>query len=76
MERNGFSVSRNSVSEATDDIVDWVGYAKTEEQPAPAPADANVLVAYFSQTGTTQRAAQQIAEYTGGDLAEIQRAQP
>lgn len=79
VERSGFSVSRNSVSAAKDDIVSWVrelGYAKPTEQPVPAPGSANVLVAYFSQTGTTRRVAQQIAEYTGGDLAEIQRAQP
>ena len=79
MERNGFSVSRNSVSAAKDDIVSWVrelGYAKTAAQPVPAPGSANVLVAYFSQTGTTERVARQIAEYTNGDLAEIERAQP
>lgn len=34
-----------------------------------------VLVAYFSNTGNTEEAAQRIAEYTGGDLAEIQRAE-
>lgn len=79
VERNGFSVSRNSVSAAKGDIVDWVqglGYTKTAEQPIPTPNSANVLVAYFSQTGTTEQVAQQIAEYTNGDLAEIERAQP
>lgn len=35
----------------------------------------NVLVAYFSNTGNTEEAAQRIAEDTGGDLAEIQRAE-
>lgn len=79
VERNGFSVSRNSVSAAKNDIVEWVahlGYTKAA-QPAPTPDNSvDVLVAYFSQTGTTQRAARQIAEYTNGDLAEIKRAQP
>ena len=78
VERNGFSVSRNSVSAAKGDIVDWVrelGYTKTV-QPTPTPDnDTDVLVAYFSQTGTTERVARQIAEYTNGDLAEIKRAQ-
>lgn len=78
VERNGFSVSRNSVSAAKGDIVDWVrelGYTKTV-QPTPTPDnDTDVLVAYFSQTGTTRRVAQQIAEYTNGDLAEIKRTQ-
>lgn len=79
VERSGFSVSRNSVSAAKGDIVDWVrelGYAKPAEQPVPTPGGANVLVAYVSQTGTTRRVAQQIAEYTGGGLTEIRRAQP
>lgn len=35
----------------------------------------NILVAYFSHTGNTEEAAQKIAEYTGGDLVEIQRAE-
>ncbi len=34
------------------------------------------LVAYFSYSGNTEEAAKQIAEYTGGTLAEIQRAVP
>ena len=79
VERNGFSVSRNSVSAAKGDIVDWVkklGYTKAA-QPTTTPGNGtNVLVAYFSQTGTTQRVARQIAGYTGGNLAEIKRAQP
>ena len=76
---SGFSVSRNSVSDAKSDIVDWVkglGYGRTA-QPAPEPEHSvNVLVAYVSQTGATERVARQIAEQTGGDLAEIQRAPP
>lgn len=51
-------------------------YTRAAEQPAPAPGSANVLVAYFSQTGTTERVARQIAEHVGGDLAKIERAQP
>ena len=37
--------------------------------------DGNVLVAYFSYTGNTEEVAQMIAEYTGSDLAEIERAE-
>lgn len=40
-----------------------------------APGDSRILVAYFSHTGNTREAAQLIAEYTGGDLAEIKRAE-
>lgn len=39
-----------------------------------APDGGSVLVAYFSHTGNTEEVAQMIAEYTGGDLAKIQRA--
>lgn len=35
----------------------------------------NILIAYFSHTGNTEEAAQIIAEHTGGNLAEIQRAE-
>lgn len=34
-----------------------------------------ILIAYFSHTGNTREAAQMIAEYTGGDLAEIKRVE-
>ena len=39
-------------------------------------ADANILVAYFSATGNTERAASYIAELTDGDLFEITPADP
>lgn len=35
----------------------------------------DILIAYFSHTGNTEAVAQQIAELTGGTLAEIERAQ-
>jgi len=47
-------------------------------EPESAETDAdggNILIAYFSYTGNTEEVAQMIAEYTGGDLAEIQRAE-
>lgn len=40
-----------------------------------ADGDGGILVAYFSNTGNTEAVAGQIAELTGGTLAEIQRAQ-
>ena len=36
----------------------------------------NTLIAYFSYTGNTEEVAQQIADYTGGTLVEIERATP
>lgn len=44
----------------------------TDEQIS---ANGDVLVAYFSYTGNTEEVAQQIADLTGGTLAEIQRAE-
>lgn len=38
---------------------------------ADTPANKNVLVAYFSATGTTKRVAENLANATGGDLYEI-----
>ena len=39
-------------------------------------AHSDVLVAYFSATGTTKGVAEKIAEVTGGDLYEILAAEP
>lgn len=45
------------------------------EALAPESEGGNILVAYFSHTGNTEKVAQEIAQYTGADLAEIQRAE-
>lgn len=45
------------------------------ESPAPAGANKDVLVVYFSATGTTKSVAEKIASVTGGDLYEIEAAQ-
>lgn len=52
------------------------------EEPAEEPETVetnanggNVLIAYFSHTGNTEEVAGQIADLTGGTLAEIQRAE-
>ena len=47
------------------------------EAEAPAPAEhSEVLVAFFSATGTTKGVAEKIASVTGGDLYEILAAEP
>ncbi len=43
--------------------------------PLASQTAGDVLVAYFSHTGNTEAVAQQIADLTGGTLAEIQRAE-
>ncbi|MBO6269614.1 MAG: flavodoxin [Clostridium sp.] len=47
--------------------------SKGEASPA---AETDVLVAYFSATGTTKGVAEKIAAVTGGDLYEILAAEP
>lgn len=47
----------------------------TEESVRTDENEKNILVAYFSHTGTTEKVAQTIAEYTGGNLAKIERAE-
>ena len=47
----------------------------TEETARTDENEKNILIAYFSHTGATEKVAQTIAEYTGGDLAKIERAE-
>ena len=49
--------------------------AAASAEPVPA-AQSDVLVAYFSATGTTKGVAEKIAAITGGDLYEIVPAEP
>ena len=52
---------------------------ETAEEPASeasAAAHSDVLVAYFSATGTTKGVAERIANVTGADVYEILAAQP
>lgn len=44
--------------------------------PDTPSGDSNILVAYFSWGGTTQRMAQQIVEQTGADLFRIEPVTP
>lgn len=66
----------NSTSPATEGSTsDSSGQTDATQAAADAAGESNVLVAYFSYTGTTEGVAQQIADLTGGDLAEIQRTE-
>ena len=49
--------------------------ASAAENNTTDAAGGNVLVAYYSYTGTTEGVAQQIADLNGGTLAEIQRVE-
>lgn len=50
--------------------------AAAEAQTSAPAAHSDVLVAYFSATGTTKGVAERIASVTGGDLYEILAAKP
>lgn len=50
--------------------------ASAEETQPDSSAGSHVLVAYFSATGNTERAAGYIAEATGGDLFEMVPSDP
>jgi len=50
--------------------------AKPESETPDQAAHSDVLVAYFSATGTTKGVAEKIASITGGDLYEILAAEP
>lgn len=68
------SSSIENSSEATSETDD--GQAESSSLPdEPMPTDGSILVAYFSHTGNTKKVAQQIADLTGGTLAEIQRTE-
>ena len=65
----------NSSAETSSAADETVSEEPAEEQETTDTNGENVLIAYFSYTGNTEEVAQMIAEYTGGDLAEIQRAE-
>ena len=50
--------------------------AEPESTTAAPAAHSDVLVAFFSATGTTKGVAERIASVTGGDLYEILAAEP
>ena len=65
-----------AAEEAQKESADAVAEAQKEAE-APAPAEhSEVLVAFFSATGTTKGVAEKIASVTGGDLYEILAAEP
>ena len=83
------TTSTQAVTEAQKAAAESTTAAKTEtaaaetsqkaepESTAAAPAaHSDVLVAFFSATGTTKGVAERIASVTGGDLYEILAAEP
>ena len=54
----------------------WRNNAQAETVTETTESSSEVLVAYFSATGTTKGVAEKIASLTGGDLYEIMAAEP
>lgn len=65
----GFRIARNAVG-----IRETVVTENVEK--GSIPGNPKILVAYFSHTGNTERAARMIQEKTGSDLHEITMASP
>ena len=65
----------SQTEEPTEDVSEESPEATEPETAETKANDGNVLIAYFSHTGNTEEVAQKIEEYTGGTLAEIQRAE-
>ena len=71
------TVSETETEAAPSETEAEAGTEAGTETEAPAPAEhSEVLVAFFSATGTTKGVAEKIASVTGGDLYEILAAEP
>lgn len=68
----GNSNGATGTSPAADENETVTDTLRTEETDTNGK---NILIAYFSHTGNTEEVAKMIAGYTGGDLAEIERAE-
>ncbi len=72
------SIAATGETEAESDIGIEINEDLSEVSPTSDDSrqtEENILVAYFSYTGNTEEIALQIADLTGGVLAEIQRAE-
>ena len=75
-EGNRFAPQASATRAETAVILRAFRTMNTPETPETPAEESNVLVAYFSATGNTERVANAIAEATGGDLFELTPADP
>ena len=75
-EGNRFAPQASATRAETAVILRAFRTMNTPETPETPAEESNVLVAYFSATGNTERVAYAIAEVTGGDLFELTPAAP
>ena len=70
----GINESEESADSETKNGNEQTG--ETAAEPDTGTVDTNILVTYFSATGTTKGVAQTIADTLGADLYEIVPAEP
>lgn len=73
------SAPESSVPPASSEASDTSSTAASQEPASPEETEVeagNTLVVYFSATGNTEQAATYIADITGGDLFELEPADP
>lgn len=71
---DGFTVSRNNVQDAEPDIIAWLGdlgYTNDSSETTESTG-SKALVVYYSATGSTEEAANYIAEAMEADLFELE----
>ena len=68
--------AQTTAAETQTNAAETTTTAAAEVQTSAPAAHSDVLVAYFSATGTTKGVAERIASVTGGDLYEILAAKP
>lgn len=71
---NSLSSSKQESAVESETGTSSVSEEPEEESSEPAE-ESNILIAYFSHSGNTEAAAEQIAALTGGTLAEIERVE-
>lgn len=68
--------TQNNNTSATNSIPASIGDEQESNAPITDGEASNILIAYFSRTGTTEEAAITIQELTGGDIFRINAAVP
>lgn len=69
------SLSSSKQESAVESETGTSSVSEEPEEPSEPAEGSNILIAYFSNTGNTKTAVEQIAALTGGTLAEIERVE-
>lgn len=74
--QSGHGEGTASTAQTTQAVQTKAASTETEPEPETTRSTEKTAVVYFSATGNTGKAAQLLAEETGGDLFEIQPKDP